>query len=176
MSTPVSTPPVLPDDCCSFWRTDLARARQLVSARWLQRQLAGQVVTVAPAPHWRLFEVVEGGSAAPCGKRIPGAHWLDVQDLEQGPLWNKVGDAQLLRVLQRHGVRHDTTVVLAGRQLVANARVAHLLLYAGVRDVRLLDGGTPAWVAAGLALTDAAAPLPAPTDDFGLHLPPARNT
>ena len=171
MSTPVSTPPVLPDDCCSFWRTDLARARQLVSARWLQRQLAGQVVTVAPAPHWRLFEVVEGGSAAPCGKRIPGAHWLDVQALEQAPLWNKVADAQLLRVLQSHGVRHDTTVVLAGRQLVANARVAHLLLYVGVRDVRLLDGGTPAWVAAGLPLTDAPAPLPAPTPDFGPHLP-----
>lgn len=91
--------------------------------------------------------------------------------MERAPLWNKVGDAQLLRVLQEHGVRHDTAVVLAGRELVANARVAHLLLVAGVRDVRLLDGGTPAWVAEGLPLTDTPAPPPVPISDFGLHLP-----
>lgn len=118
-----------------------------------------------------LFEVIEGTTGAAMSGRIPGACWLDVQQLEQPPMWNKVSDAQLLAQLQALGIRHDSTVVLAGRELVANARVAHLLLYAGVRDVRLLDGGTRSWMAAGLPLTDAPAPRPAPATDFGLHLP-----
>lgn len=63
--------------------------------------------------------------------------------------------------------------ICRARQQVANARVAHLLLYAGVRDVRLLDGGTHAWQAQDLPLTTAPAPVPVPTPTpaFGLHLP-----
>jgi thiosulfate/3-mercaptopyruvate sulfurtransferase len=94
-----------------------------------------------------------------------------VQLFEQPPLWNKVPDAQLLAQLRAHGIRHDSTVILAGHELVANARIAHLLLYAGVRDVRLLDGGTRAWIAAGLPLTTTPAPAPVAASDFGLHLP-----
>ncbi len=156
----------------TLWRADLTRGRQLVSAAQLQRWLAtrGTVLTDdAQAP--LLFEVVEGTHTASNGARIPGACWLDVQQLEQPPFWNKVSDAQLMAQMQSLGIRHDSTVVLAGRELVANARVAHLLLFAGVCDVRLLDGGTQAWIAAGLPLTDTPAPPPVPAQNFGLHLP-----
>lgn len=156
----------------AFWRADLVRARQLVPAallhRWLATHHGESIYGERP---FLLFEVVEGTHAASGAPRIPGARWLDVQQMEQAPLWNKVPDACLLALLQCLGIRHDSTVVLAGRELVANARVAHLLLVAGVRDVRLLDGGTRAWMAAGLPLTDAAAPPPVPAPDFGLHLP-----
>lgn len=40
---------------------------------------------------------------------------------------------------------HAATVVLYGRTTLAAARAAHLMLYAGVRDVRLLDGGWCEW-------------------------------
>ncbi len=152
-------------------RADLPRARQLVSASWLDGLLAGDRVDAEPGPGWQLFEVIEGTAAASGGACIPGARWLDVQRLEQPPLWNKVSDAQLLAVLQSLGIRHDTTVLLAGRVPVANARVALLLLYAGVRDVRLLDGGTAAWIADGLPLCDAPAPDRPAVHEFGLHLP-----
>jgi molybdopterin synthase sulfurtransferase len=153
-------------------RGDLVRGRQLVAACRLYQLLRAQAASPmgSPAPV-QLFEVVQGMAGATPSGRIPGACWLDVQRLEQPPMWNKVPDAQLLAQLQALGIRHDSTVVLAGRELVANARVAHLLLYAGVRDVRLLDGGTAAWIAAGLPLTDAPAPPPVPATDFGLHLP-----
>lgn len=61
--------------------------------------------------------------------------------MESEPLWNKVSDEQLKAMLAKHGIRHDTTVILYGRDVYAAARVAQIMLYAGVKDVRLLDGG-----------------------------------
>jgi thiosulfate/3-mercaptopyruvate sulfurtransferase len=153
------------------WRVDLPRWRQLVPAPWLHALLAGEEVAAAPAGDWRIFEVGEGPWEPGQVPTVPGACWLDVQRFESGPLWNKVADDVLLRQLAALGIRSGTTVVLAGRKLVANARVAHLLLYAGVRDVRLLDGGTLAWQQAGLPLTPAAPPPPAPVTGFGLDAP-----
>lgn len=153
-------------------RGDLARARQLVSALQLQQLLLAQAASPTTSQaQVQLFEVIDGAAVTALSRHIPGACWLDVQLLEKPPMWNKVPDAQLLAQLKALGIRHDSTVVLAGHVLVANARVAHLLLYAGVRDVRLLDGGTGAWTAAGLPLTDAPARRPVPVTDFGLHLP-----
>jgi len=155
----------------ALWRADLVRARQLVSTAQLHGWLSLPALHSADRGRsFLLFEVVQGTRGALTGVRIPGSCWLDVQQLESPPLWNKVSDAELLRQLQALGIRHDSTVVLAGRELVANARVAHLLLYAGVRDVRLLDGGTQAWICAGLPLTDAPQVAPIPAPDFGLHL------
>lgn len=83
---------------------------------------------------------------------IPGARYLDTASLEAPPLFNKVPDEDLLEVLLSLGVRHDSTVLLYGRSTLAAARAAHLMLYAGVVDVRLLDGGFPRWQAEGRAV------------------------
>ncbi len=56
--------------------------------------------------------------------------------MESEPLWNKVSDEQLKAMLAKHGIRHDTTVILYGRDVYAAARVAQIMLYAGVKDVR----------------------------------------
>ncbi|QCB47513.1 rhodanese-like domain-containing protein [Hydrogenophaga sp. PAMC20947] len=154
------------------WRADLPRWRQLVQARWLHALLAGAVVDAAPAGAWHLFEVGEGPWISTQTPTIPGAIWLDVQRFEGGPLWNKVPDDLLLQQLAELGIRHGTTVVLAGRKRVANARAAHLLLYAGVSDVRLLDGGTQAWMLAGFPLTQDTPPkVLEPLASFGLTQP-----
>ncbi|MBO2029630.1 hypothetical protein J4734_25430 [Klebsiella pneumoniae] len=42
--------------------------------------------------------------------------------MESEPLWNKVSDAQLKAMLAKHGIRHDTTVILYGRDVYAAAR------------------------------------------------------
>ncbi|STV91321.1 thiosulfate sulfurtransferase ynjE [Klebsiella michiganensis] len=81
---------------------------------------------------------------------IPGAGYIDTNEVESEPLWNKVSDAQLKAMLAKHGIRHDTTVILYGRDVYAAARVAQIMLYAGVKDVRLLDGGWKTWSDAGL--------------------------
>ncbi len=171
------TAPAPPAFACNshagaLWRADLPRWRQLVPAHWLRALLADEPgLAGAPGGDWLLFEVGEGPWDSARVQTIPGAVWLDVQRFEGGPMWNKVADDTLLRQLAALGIRHDTTVVLAGHKLVANARMAHLLLYAGVHDVRLLDGGTQAWAQAGGALTREAPPTPEPVPAFGLSQP-----
>jgi thiosulfate/3-mercaptopyruvate sulfurtransferase len=102
---------------------------------------------------------------------IPGATYLDTQALEEGPYWNKVPDSELLRLLLALGVRHDTMVIIYGRNLAAAARAAHLLLYAGVSDVRFLDGGFKGWTRAGFPCISGMAPCGPPETDFGSPFP-----
>ena len=134
------------------FRSDLVRWRQLVSVPWLAALIAERAVAAEPARNWKLFEVACDGRAAFLESHIPAAGYLDTLQFEGPPLWNKVADAELLRVLEEAGVGPLTTVILYGRNSLAAARVAHLLLYAGVLDVRLLDGGFDAWCAAGQPL------------------------
>jgi len=82
-----------------------------------------------------------------------------------------VPDQALLQLLLDHGIRHDTTVVLYGRNTLAAARAAHLMLYAGVTDIRILDGGFSGWQDAGFPLARGL-PFPYPAIyDFGTHFP-----
>jgi molybdopterin synthase sulfurtransferase len=147
-------------------RTDLVRARQLVGAAALARWIGAGL-----DPHWRLVEAGCGALHGFARQHIPGARYLDTGEVEGGPLWNKVPDDALLRVLLAHGIRHDTTVVLYGRNNLAAARVAHLLLYAGVADVRLLDGGFAAWQAGGYPCDAGPARPVLPATGFGAPFP-----
>lgn len=166
--TPVPHP-VLP--VADGFRHDLVRWQQLVTPAWLAALLAQKDVAAAPAGNWRLLEVGMGGENAFLTGHIPGARYIDTCQLEAGPLWNKVADEALLQLLLSWGIRHDTTVVLYGRHSLPPARAAQLLLYAGVRDVRLLDGGLSAWRRAALAL-DARPPVHGPAaSDFGARFP-----
>jgi thiosulfate/3-mercaptopyruvate sulfurtransferase len=118
-----------------------------------------------------LLEAGYGARAQFEQAHIPGARYLDTGDLEHGPLWLKVPDAELLAVLLAQGIRHDSTVILYGRNNLAAARAAHLMLYAGVRDVRLLDGGYQAWADAGQPCVAGPAPEATAAGDFGAAFP-----
>lgn len=144
--------------------SELPRARQLVSAQTLARLLADGFPL-------RLVEVGCDGGGRFGQARIPGAAWLDTAALEAPPLFNKVPDDLLLAALLGLGIGCDTTVVLYGRSTLAAARAAHLMLYAGVADVRLLDGGFGAWCAAGLPCQSGPAGAVAPRADFGSLFP-----
>jgi len=149
------------------FRDDLMRWQQLVSAMWL----AATATANATAGESRLLEVGCEGLATFLSGHIPGAGYLDTMELEQEPFWNKVPDGELLQLLLRHGIRHDTTVILYSRSAVMAARAAHLMLFAGVRDVRLLDGGFAAWLQAGFPLLSGPPALPTAASDFGAPFP-----
>ena len=149
----------------------LTRWQQLVTPAWLADLAAGRAVQAAPPGHWRLFEVGCGGAALFRSGHVKGAGYIDTNSIEQAPLWNKVADAALLQMLLENGIGHDSCVVLYGRNTLAAARVAHLMLYAGVKDVRLLDGGLAAWSAAGLPLLDGPADRHAALGHFGTPFP-----
>jgi len=81
---------------------------------------------------------------------IPGAVHFNTDDLENGaPRWRLREADEVQRAFGRAGISRDTTVIVYGEKLIAAARVWWALKYAGVDDVRLLDGGFQAWVRAG---------------------------
>ncbi len=149
-------------------RPDLPRGRQLLTPAGLAALLGSR-----PRPAPLLFEV---GSGTPQHQQylqahIPGAAYLDTEWLERGPSWHKLPDAELLALLLALGLRHDSTVLLYGRNSCAVGRAAHLLLYAGVSDVRMLDGGFAAWLRAGHASASGAPTRYPPQSDFGVAFP-----
>ena len=82
---------------------------------------------------------------------IPGSIHINTDEFEEGPIWNRLSDSQLKKVLEANGITKDTLVILySTAQNMAAARIAWIMMYCGVQDVRLLDGGFKAWQNAGL--------------------------
>ncbi|MDB4730036.1 rhodanese-like domain-containing protein [bacterium] len=80
---------------------------------------------------------------------IPGAIHCNTDVFEISyPMWRLRDLPELHQAIGRFGITPETTVVY-GKKLIAAARVWWILKYAGVADVRLLDGGVDAWEAAG---------------------------
>ena len=153
------------------FRNDLARRQQLIKPHWLHKHLTANGTRADSPRCWRLLEVGHEESEDFLISHIPGAAYLDTQALEEAPYWNKVADPELLCLLLALGVCHDTTVIVYGRNLAAAARAAHLLLYAGVSDVRFLDGGFQGWTRAGFPCSSGPAPYGPPETDFGVAFP-----
>ncbi|MFM7783742.1 MAG: sulfurtransferase, partial [Gammaproteobacteria bacterium] len=125
----------------------------VISVAALQESLA------AGASHPCVLEV--GWRARPGGDfdGIPGAIQLDTDTLETpGPAWRLRPLAELQSLLARLGLGADTPVVIVAGRAIAAARVWWVLRYLGVRDVRVLDGGSRAWRSAGSPAIDAFRP------------------
>ena len=95
---------------------------------------------------------------------IPGALFLDTNWLEDPVDWNRRSPEAIDAALEGLGITSDTTIVVYGRDTegdanekwpgrragqIAATRALMILRYAGVDDVRLLDGGYDWWVRAG---------------------------
>lgn len=149
----------------------LPHFEQLVYPQWIHRLQQGKPVTAAPTGEWKVIEAAWGAPKFYLLNHIPGAGYIDTNEVESEPLWNKVSDEKLKAMLAKHGIRHDTTVILYGRDVYAAARVAQIMLYAGVKDVRILDGGWKAWSAANLPVERGMPGEVKPAPDFGAPIP-----
>lgn len=82
---------------------------------------------------------------------IPGAIHSNTDNWEIGPLYVLKNDAQIAIEVGKLGIDADTTVIVYSDAANFSARLWWLLKYIGVKDVRLLNGGTAAWKTAGYA-------------------------
>ena len=136
-------------------------SEKLISPSWLQN----------PAHHpFLLFEVGNAARDAYLAGHIPRAVYFDTNRIERPSDWNRIPDDELERVLISHGITHEQPVVLYARGSTAAARVGVILLYAGVREVRLLDGGLQAWNAAGFPV-EGGENRPVSAEAFGVRVP-----
>lgn len=133
----------------------------IVSAQWLRDALAqppGDARLVILNASWS----EDGVAREYLSGHLPGAVHLDTDRLETGfPRWALRTLPELQQVIGALGVGPEDTVVVYGARSIAAARAWWVLMYAGVRDVRYLDGGLVAWRAAGLP-TETAATIPTP--------------
>ena len=163
----------------------LERYRQLVPPAWVHALLSGESPEGYDGDGYVLCHAHFDYRADYEKGHIPGAVPLNTNLLEWPETWNRRSPAQLKAALEDLGIRHDTTVVLYGRFSqptyeqshpahsaghLGAMRCAALMLYAGVEDVKILNGGANAWESAGYALsTDPVSPTP--VDDFGAEVP-----
>ena len=102
-------------------------------------------------------------------RRIPGSVYVDLDTelaAEASPLTGRhpLPDVDALQIAARRwGVRDGgSVVVLDDNGGLAAARAWWLLRWAGVTDVRVLDGGLRAWEAAGYPVDDESVPVTVP--------------
>jgi len=134
--------------------TDDVRRRVLVDVDELARLLADDEPPVLLDVRWALGR--DDGHERYLAAHVPGAVYVDLDTELAAPASPAAGRhplpdvADLERAARRWGVREGAAVVVYDETGgTAAARAWWLLRWAGVRDVRLLDGGLPAWVAAG---------------------------
>ena len=158
---------------------------KLVTIDWLRAVLAGERPEAAPEGKFLLFHVNFGVPEEYEEAHIPGALYLDTNVLEDPADWNRRSPAVLDAAIRGLGITKDTTVVVYGRDTegqanekwpgrragqIAATRALMILRYAGVDDVRLLDGGYDWWVRAGNPV-ETTIREPSPVADFGAVVP-----
>jgi thiosulfate/3-mercaptopyruvate sulfurtransferase len=146
--------------------TDSLRSRVLVTPPQLRRmQEDGTDLIVLAVQSINPYT----GALSIRDRRVPGAIDTEAYSDFQAPSSVEAGArplpdiAALQAAARRWGLRPEATVVIydSDRSMVA-ARVWWVLRWAGLRDVRVLDGGLPAWLAAGLPVEETA-PTPKPS-------------
>jgi thiosulfate/3-mercaptopyruvate sulfurtransferase len=163
----------------------LLRHDRLVHVDWLAELLAGGTPEAAPTGPYKVFHVNFGVPEEYADGHIPGAFHLDTNWLENPVDWNRRTPEELDAALRQLGITTDTTVIVYGRDTVGEAnekwpgrragqiaatRALMILRYAGVDDVRLLDGGYDWWVNAGHPV-ETAIRTPEPVERFGVQIP-----
>jgi 3-mercaptopyruvate sulfurtransferase SseA len=163
----------------------LAKHERLVHVEWLEQVLAGERPEAAPSGKYLLFHVNFGVPEEYAENHIPGALYLDTNWLEDPADWNRRSPDVLDAAIRNLGITSDTTVILYGRDTegdanekwpgrragqIAATRALMILRYAGVDDVRLLDGGYDWWVRAGHPV-ETIHREPEPVRSFGVTIP-----
>jgi len=120
---------------------------------------------------------------------IPGAIDMDTLALESPETWNRRSSEELKKAFEEHGITADTTVILYGKYMdpdnddefpgsaaghIGAIRNAFIMLYAGIKNVKILNGGFQTWIDAGYEISTEDV-IKQPVKDFGLSIPQNSN-
>ena len=142
----------------------MPRYRNLVSADWVKAVIDGKNPETYEGDKYVICHAHYRNRNAYLSSHIPGAIDIDTLALESPETWNRRSPEELEKALLAHGITADTTVVLYGKYMfpdnddpfpgsaagdIGAMRCAFIMMYAGVKDVRILNGGFQSWFDAG---------------------------
>lgn len=144
-----------------------------VSPNWLNAALNGEKpesYTSEKKP--MVFEVSWGelAQAKSYATHIKGAYHFNTDWIENAPVWNLSDPTIIKENLLKNGISKNTPIVVYSENQMAALRVLWALKWAGVEDVRFLNGGLTAWVDAELP-TETRINYPVAVADFGSSIP-----
>ncbi len=104
---------------------------------------------------------------------IQGAFHMNTDSIEEEEFWNIRTPEEIGTLLADYGITKDTTVICYGDTGTNSAddRVAFTMLWAGVENVKCLDGGLEAWTDAGYGLEEGSNTPETAEEDFGADIP-----
>jgi thiosulfate/3-mercaptopyruvate sulfurtransferase len=163
----------------------LANFRHLVSAAWVKELISGGNPAEYDNNKYIVVHAHYRNRDAYLTGHIPHAIDMDTLALEAPETWNRRSPKELKLALEQHGISTDTTVVLYGKFMFPNnadefpgsaagdigaIRNAFIMMYAGVKDVRVLNGGFQSWQDAGFEVSMVDVPKQ-PIAEFGINIP-----
>lgn len=145
----------------------------IVSTAWLARHLNDQNLTLVDIRSNEEYAAGHIPGSINMPFVVPFSDWITMS--EDGLLLEVPDEAELFASLGAAGIQESSTVIVINKTIADGvppaypraeaARVATTLLYAGVRDSRVLDGGVTQWVAESRALsTETVTPDPVEFD------------
>lgn len=104
---------------------------------------------------------------------IKGAFHMNTDDIESDEYWNIRTPEEIKELLSAYGITKDTTVICYSDNGTSSAddRIALTLLWAGVENVKCLDGGMEAWTKSGYTVEKEINTPAASEKDFGTEIP-----
>jgi 3-mercaptopyruvate sulfurtransferase SseA len=163
----------------------LQRYDQLVPPIWLKSVIKGEIPEAFYGKKFVICHTHYRNNTDYNQGHIPGAISLDTLELESPNTWNRRSPKEIKSALEAKGITYDTTVLLYGRHSfpnnddpfpgsnaghIAAMRCAFIMMYAGVKDVKILNGGIQSWEDEGYSLSTEIE-LPKPVSEFGVTIP-----
>lgn len=101
---------------------------------------------------------------------VPTAVHINTDSIEPPPAWMLDSDENLKKFALDYGFTKNDCVIVTGKDPMASYRIAVVLRYIGIEDVRVLNGGNDAWTRAGYEL-ETKSNAKTPGTDFGGEIP-----
>lgn len=141
-----------------------------VSPEWVQSVIDGNQ---PESKDYTILEVSWGtykDSPTYTKGHISGAIHVDTSSIESELMWNISEPEVVQKGMLDLGLTKDKTVILYGTDIAAVSRVAYAYLWAGVENVKVLNGGLEAWEKAGYE-TETTIEKATSAKDFGTTVP-----